>query len=185
VGVREARLVKKFWAYLKLGPHWRTEVWYSILGVYVASQLTHAIIPALYPYFHPDSSSRTVFVNNSIKSMNCRFPAEKSPLASKVGHSKLTTPTSDILYFTALNWKPAQISPRFSRNLTVLGLKEGNGHAMPRSAHNLSLVELRMPVPAILQPLIPLQQPNNCHPQNVSQPYTTDPTPRQTAGTHE
>jgi len=52
--VREARLVKKFWAYLKFGPHWRTDFWYSILGVYVASQLTHATIPALYPYFHPN-----------------------------------------------------------------------------------------------------------------------------------
>ena len=33
---------------------------------------------------------------------------------------------------------------------------------MSRSSHNLGFVKLRMPVPAILQPLILLQQPDNC-----------------------
>lgn len=49
-----------------------------------------------------------------------------------------------------------------SRNLALLGLEKGNEHAMSRRAHNLGLVELGMPVPAILEPLILLQQPDDC-----------------------
>jgi hypothetical protein len=50
---------------------------------------------------------------------------------------------------------------RHSSNITILRLKKGNRHTMPRSTHNLSLVKLRMPIPPILESLILLQQSHN------------------------
>ena len=43
----------------------------------------------------------------------------------------------------------------------ILGLKERNRHTMSRSTHNLSLMELRVPVATVLESLVLLQQPDH------------------------